>query len=145
MVVYTMECSYLGTLTCIFLWRVYSFSIFCEPCYMTTHIYNMLRINKRLIDLWVALIMYATSICVGSEDDGELPSCVAMWLALTNGEWLLNKFTFCWSDLPIVNSTYMQLEGSTWPKNEVRRGHFKSCRNPTWPFITTVESDVKVL
>ncbi len=30
-------------------------------------------------------------------------------------------------------------------KNEVRQGHFKSCRNPTWPFIKTVESDVKVL
>ncbi len=29
-------------------------------------------------------------------------------------------------------------------KNEVRHGHFKS-RNPTWPFIKTVESDVKVL
>ncbi len=30
-------------------------------------------------------------------------------------------------------------------KNEVRHGHFKSCKNPTWPFIKTVESDVKVL
>ncbi len=28
-------------------------------------------------------------------------------------------------------------EGSTWVKNEVRHGHFKSCRNPTWPFIKT--------
>ncbi len=30
-------------------------------------------------------------------------------------------------------------------KNEVRHGHFKSCRNPMWPFIKTVEGDVKVL
>ncbi len=29
-------------------------------------------------------------------------------------------------------------------KKEVRHGHFKSCRRPTWPFIKTVESDVKV-
>ncbi len=36
-------------------------------------------------------------------------------------------------------------QGSTWVKNEVRHGHFKSCRSPTWPFIKTVESDVKVL
>ncbi len=28
-------------------------------------------------------------------------------------------------------------------KKEVRHGHFKSYRNPTWPFIETVESDVK--
>ncbi len=38
-----------------------------------------------------------------------------------------------------------QYYGSTWLKNEVRHDHFKSCRNPTWPFIKTVESDVKVL
>ncbi len=30
-------------------------------------------------------------------------------------------------------------------KNEVRHGHFKSCRNPMWPFIKTVQSDVNVL
>ncbi len=30
-------------------------------------------------------------------------------------------------------------------KNEVRHGHYKICRSPTWAFIKTVESDVKVL
>ncbi len=28
-----------------------------------------------------------------------------------------------------------QTQGSTWVKNEVRHGHFKSCRNLTWPVI----------
>ncbi len=35
--------------------------------------------------------------------------------------------------------------GSTWVKNEVRQGHFKSFRSPMWAFIKTVESDIKVL
>ncbi len=41
----------------------------------------------------------------------------------------------------------LHTEGSdvTWVKNEVRHGHFKSCRSPTWAFIKTVESDIKVL
>ncbi len=30
-------------------------------------------------------------------------------------------------------------------KKQVRHGHFKSCRSPTWVFIKTVECDVKVL
>ncbi len=36
------------------------------------------------------------------------------------------------------------IKGSTWVKNEVRHDHFKSCGSPMWPFIKTVESDVKV-
>ena len=36
-------------------------------------------------------------------------------------------------------------KGSTWVKKQAQHSHFKSCRNQTWPFIKTVESDVKVL
>ncbi len=36
-------------------------------------------------------------------------------------------------------------KGSTWVKNEVQHGHFKSCRTTTWPFKKTVECDVNVL
>ena len=36
-------------------------------------------------------------------------------------------------------------KGSTLVKNEVRHGHFKSSTTNPWPFIKTVESDVKVL
>ncbi len=31
----------------------------------------------------------------------------------------------------VQNGLY-NTQGSTWVKNEVRHGHFKSCRNPTW-------------
>ncbi len=31
-----------------------------------------------------------------------------------------------------------QLGLYTWVKNEVRHGHFKSCRSLTWAFIKTV-------
>ena len=39
----------------------------------------------------------------------------------------------------------MGVDGSTWVKNEVVEVDFKICRNPTWPFIKSVESDVRVL
>ena len=35
-------------------------------------------------------------------------------------------------------------KGATWVRNEVRHGHFKSCRSSTWAFMKTVETDIKV-
>ena len=45
----------------------------------------------------------------------------------------------------ISHSAKYKIQGSTWVKNEVQHSHFKNCRSPTWGFIKTVESDVKVL
>ena len=44
-----------------------------------------------------------------------------------------------------VSFSDYHMQGSTWVKNEVRHGLFKSCRSPTWAFIKIVESDVKAL
>ncbi len=63
-------------------------------------------------------------------------------------DFAYNIIEFSTLGRPFIQALYepgKQGKGSAWVKNDMRHGHFKSCRNLTWPLIKTVEGDVKVL